>query len=153
MFASTLLLAALPLLASASPITSRAGGPTAIPIPANCTVINPLPHASCGTGNVNGWQPQVATDNFIFSAYFGGTGSAASQADFCFQQCHGYLNCVSAVLAQNVPTPKGYYGSEGGELSTACLFYDIYLNPNDFVPAPEGQWLNATAASIYCPAE
>ena len=64
------------------------------------------------------------------------------------QQCYGYGNigeCKSSFIGYNVPS------TSGGELETACLLYSQNLDPNDFVKALAGQYVNATAASIYCP--
>lgn len=151
-----LLAALLPLLTAATPIKARAGGPAFVPIPANCTVINPLPHASCGTANVNGFMPAAnfSSSNLIYSSYFDGFLSQSAQADDCLEQCNGYGDpgeCKSALVAYNVPTPKGYYGTAGGVLETACLLYGAYFTPNDFVTAPAGQYVNETAGNIYCP--
>lgn len=74
-------------------------------------------------------------------------------AEQCLQQCYGYGNhveCKTAYWAENVVVPKGYYGSEGGYLATACLMFDRVLGVQDFVAAPEGQGTGAFAASIQC---
>ena len=157
MHKSLFLTSLLPLLASASPLVEkRAGGPVALPIPANCTTINPMPHANCGTANTNGYMvnSDFTTASLLYSAYFEQNLSPSAQAEQCFEQCNGYGNpgqCKSALLAYQVPTPKGYYGTPGGVLEIACLMYTDYLDPNQFVAAPEGQYLNATAVNIYCP--
>ncbi|KAF1818955.1 uncharacterized protein K489DRAFT_413395 [Dissoconium aciculare CBS 342.82] len=155
-----IILAVLPVLAvvAGSPlIQERAGGPEAIPIPANCTTINPLPHASCGVGNVSGYRvsDEFSKANAGYYAYYGATGSVAEASDFCFKQTYGYGSrgtYKAAVFAYNAPTPKGYFGSKGGELTNACLMYKKPLTPLDFVKAEDGQFTNATAISIYCPA-
>jgi len=152
----TLLIAtSLASLAWATPIDKRAGGPAATPIPATCTVINPLPRGNCGIGNVNGYEPSTnfTIANSLYQSYFDGFLSVADQWTQCSEQCYGYGTpgtCKSAILAYNVPTPKGYYGTSGGDLETACLLYSAYLTPNDFVKAPEGQYTDATAGSIFC---
>ncbi|KAK4544136.1 hypothetical protein LTR36_004634 [Oleoguttula mirabilis] len=150
-----LLASVLPLLAAASPIQPRAGGPIAEPIPSNCTLINPLPHASCGNATTSGYMPtsNFTATNLVYSAYFEGFLSQPAQATECMQQCYGFGDkgdCKSALLGYRIPTPKGYYGTVGGDLETACLLYGAYLNPNVFVPAPSGQYVNATAQNIYC---
>ena len=83
-----LLTSLVALLATASPLVERAGGPIAKPIPAKCTVIDPLPHASCGVANVNGWMPEsnFVKQNLIYQAYYEGLGSEADQAKVCKQQ-------------------------------------------------------------------
>lgn len=145
----------LALLTVATPIDKRAGGPAATPIPSTCTVINPLPKASCGTGNVNGYMPSsnFTAANSLYQAYFSSSLSVSDQWTQCSEQCYGYGTpgtCKSALLAYNVPTPEGYYGTAGGDLETACLLYSAYLSPNDFVRAPAGQYMNATAGDIFC---
>ena len=147
----------LPLLATASPLVERAGGPVAKPIPAQCTVINPLPHANCGTANVNGYKPSPAfvKASLLYQAYFEATGTPTDQAKFCKQQCYGYGTpgeCKSSFVGYSVPVPKGYLGGAGDQLETGCLLFSDYLDPNSFVQAPAGQYLTATAANIYCPA-
>ena len=70
------------------------------------------------------------------------------------QQCYGYGNtgdCKASFLGYRIPTPKGYLGTAGGELETGCLLFSAYLDPNTFVKAAAGQYVNATAANIYCP--
>ena len=150
------ILSLLPLLSMASPLVSRAGGPAAKPIPATCTVINPLPHAACGTSNVNGYKPSPSfvEANLLYQAYFDTGLSQAADAKQCKQQCYGFGTtgqCKSSFVGYQVPTPKGWLGTAGGALETACLLFTEYLTPLDFVPAAEGRYLNATAASIYCP--
>lgn len=155
LFTTLLTSAALPLLAMASPIVKRAGGPAFVPLAANCTVVNPLPHAShqCGNGTVNGWMPSNATlKNQIYEFYL-------EQPDFetinarwagCLEQCNGLDGCKSALLAYNAPTPNGYYGTAGGALDVGCLMFNVSLTPNDFVPATTGNYVNETAGNIYC---
>lgn len=146
----------LSLLAAASPLVARAGGPTSDPIPATCTVINPLPHAACGTSNINGYKPRPAfvKANLLYQAYYTTGLSQAEDAKQCKQQCYGYGTtgeCKSSFVGYQVPTPKGWLGTEGGALETGCLLFKEYLTPLDFVVAAEGRYLNATATSIYCP--
>jgi hypothetical protein len=153
----TLLATLLPLLAAASPLVERAGGPTSEPIPATCTVINSLPQAACGTSNVNGYKPDLAfvKANLVYQAYFDSGLSQADDAKQCEEQCYGFGTagtCKSSFVGYQIPTPKGYMGTAGGQLETGCLLFKEYLTPLDFVLAPiEGRYLNATAASIYCP--
>ena len=49
-----------------------------------------------------------------------------------------------------MPVPKGYYGSPGGQLETACLFFARTLTDEDFTTAPEGQASNAFAWGLEC---
>ena len=59
---------------------------------------------------------------------------------------------MAALLAQQVPTPKGYYGGAGGDLMTACLFFNRTVGAEgDWVKAPEGQYLRERVANIECP--
>ena len=156
MFFSTLIgPVALAMLAMASPIKLRAGAPGYTPILSNCTLTNPLPHASefCGNGTVGGWKPSAAALNNTAYAFY------LEQPDFlpyatryeqCLEQCNSLSTCKSVVFANNVPTPKGYYGSAGGDPDLGCVMFQSYLTPKDFVPAANGTWVNATAANIYC---
>ncbi|KAK0940317.1 hypothetical protein LTR29_008056 [Friedmanniomyces endolithicus] len=150
----------LPLLAAPIPLTPRAGGPAFVPIPANCTITNPLPPAKCGNtgvGTINGYMPALnfTVSHLIYGAYFDAPYNQTFQSKLCLEQCNGYgypNSCKSALLAYQVPIPKGYYGSPGNETSpTACLLFDAYLDPNLFVAAPDGKYVNETAGSIYCP--
>lgn len=158
MHSSTILAAVLPALALASPIKPRAGGPAFVPIPANCTVVNPLPHASdyCGHGTVSGWMPSTnfTSLNQIYEFYLEApTGETVDQQwEGCLEQCNGLDGCVSAFLAYNDPTPAGYYGTPGGVLEIGCQMFSTYLTPLDFTPAPAGQYVSETAGNIYCPA-
>ncbi|KAK5138430.1 hypothetical protein LTR08_000016 [Meristemomyces frigidus] len=145
-----------PLLASASPLTTRAGGPSIVPIPTNCTLTNPFPHASCSNTTANGYMPSsnFTSTHLAYSAYFEGSSSPSAQATQCIQQCYGLGPsgaCKSAMLGYQIPTPPGLFGTAGGVLETACLMFDTYLDPHIFVAAPRGQYLNATAKNIYCP--
>lgn len=152
---NTVLATLLPLLVIASPVAKRAGGPTAEPIPSNCTVINPLPHAACGTANVNGWMPDpnFTNQSLLYESYFDSFLSQAEQAKQCRQQCYGYGEgeCRTSFVGYQIPVPEGYMGSSGGQLETGCLLFSNYMDPNVFVKASKGQYLNATATNIYCP--
>jgi len=158
MLFTSILVTLLPLLASATaaPLQSRAGGPAYIPIPDNCTIINPLPHASkhYGNGTVNGYQPsQNLLKSQIYSTYLSEPDyeTLGDRWEGCLEQCNGFAGCKTALLAYNVPTPKGYYYTAGGVPSVACLFFNRTATPNDFVAATKGQYVNETAANIYCP--
>ena len=80
-----LLSSLLSLLATASPLVQRAGGPIAKPIPKACTVINPLPHATCGIANVDGYKLDLTftKHNLLYQAYFEGFLSPQDQAKQC----------------------------------------------------------------------
>ena len=149
MRASTLILPALLSLASALPTTtllSRAGGPAILPLPSTCTVSHPL------TGPPS-FLPAPATTP-LYSAYYPSfTSNTTQMAQQCVQQCYGYgthVECKTADWAENVVVPKGYYGTEGGYLATACLLFDKVLGEGDFVAAPEGQGTGAIAAVVQC---
>ena len=65
----------LPLLAATTPINRRAGAPNIVPVPDNCTVINPLPHAICGDAGVDSVSGLMPNTNFtathlIWSYYY-----------------------------------------------------------------------------------
>lgn len=148
------LLGLLPLLVFAMPTTNlrAAGGPIAKPIPSKCTVINPLPRSNCSIASLNGWKPRSNLTT-LYGTYFDLLTPAKELWQRCSEQCYGYGDkgeCKSAFLAENVATPKGYHGSAGGQLATACLMLHQHLTPNDFEKAADGQYLNATAGSIYC---
>ncbi|RMY81806.1 hypothetical protein D0864_08207 [Hortaea werneckii] len=136
-----------PLSTTATPIAPRAGGPTFSPIPKNCTITNQLPTTNTNTSShlpSSGWKlPANFTDTHeLYSSYFSQPFyTPAEQALHCQQQCYGFGErgtCKAVLLGYNVPTPKGYYGTEGGELATACLLYDVFLEEGMFVPAPKG---------------
>jgi len=149
--------AALVTVAVASPLKLRAGGPTFKPIPADCTIVNPLPHASqtCGNGTVSGSMPSQAylDANSVYSFYLEQPDyeSVNARWEGCLEQCNGFSGCTTAMLAYNVPTPEGYYGTAGGVPSVSCIFFNRTATPNDFVAALQGQYVNATAANVYCP--
>lgn len=157
MLFTTILASSLSALAMASPLTRRAGGPAYVPIPSDCTVLNPMPKqpATCGNGTVDGMMPSAkfVAASQIYSFYLG-------QPDFetintrwegCLEQCNGLEGCVTAFLGYSVPTPAGYYGTAGGVPSVGCLMFNTTLTPLDFVAAPAEQYVNATAGNIYCP--
>ncbi|KAF2035060.1 hypothetical protein EK21DRAFT_54847 [Setomelanomma holmii] len=137
-------------LGVASCISRRAGGPAIVPIPANCSVTNPLlasPSAS--------YAPGPSTDGALFyNVYYPSyTTNSSAMAEQCLQQCYGYgdhVECKAAFWAENLVVPAGYYETPGGQLSTGCLFFNRTLVSSDFVLAPEGQAINAFAGNIAC---
>lgn len=140
---TTILLSTLAALASAFPLRKRAGGPAIVSIPTDCPQTNPLPAG-------NGLMPTPAT---LYQAYYTDSRPAAEVAQQCFDQCYGYGNpgsCKAAVLAYNVPTPAGYYGTAGGVLETSCMLFADYLQESDFAAAPGGQYTSENATNIYC---
>jgi hypothetical protein len=158
LFSTTLAAVALPLLATASPIelARRAGGPAIVPLADNCTLINPLPHASQHPGNasISGYQPSTLfTTSQIYSWYIPQPDFLSQEARWsnCIQQCNGYTGCESAFMAYNAPLPKGWLGLPGGELEVGCFMFNRTLTPLDFVVAEKGNYVNATAGNIYCP--
>lgn len=142
-----LLASILPLTAFSSPLPSiQAGGPSIIPIPSSCNVTNPLPYS-------DGYMPSAnfTSANVVYSAYYDSPGEPSAVAQQCFEQCHGLSGCKSAFSGYQIPTPKGYYGTAGGELEIGCIMFGTFMAPGDFVPAPEGQYQNSSAANISCP--
>ncbi|USP74665.1 uncharacterized protein yc1106_01939 [Curvularia clavata] len=126
----------------------RAGGPAIVPIPSTCTVTQPV-------AATPSFLPAPATTAAtLYSAYYPSFSSNKTQmAQQCLQQCYGYgthTECKTAYWAENVVIPKGYYGTEGGGLATACLMFDRELGQEDFVLAPEGQGTGAWAGVIEC---
>lgn len=158
LFSTVLTAVALPLLAAASPIEldRRAGGPAIVPLASNCTLINPLPHASQHPGNasISGYQPSsLFSSSQIYSWYIPQPDFISQEARWsnCIQQCNGLSGCVSAFMAYNAPLPKGWLGLPGGELEVGCFMFNTTLTPLDFVAAEKGNYVNATAGNIYCP--
>ena len=150
---TTIFVAALYSLASALPTSNnipRAGGPAITPIPSNCTVTDPMPNG-CSTSYL---PASAAHDDILYSSYYPSFSSNKTEmARQCLQQCYGYgyhVECKTAYWAENVVVPKGYYGTEGGQLSTACLMFNRTLTSEDFVPAPEGQGTGSFAGNIAC---
>ncbi|KAI5202354.1 hypothetical protein E4T39_04765 [Aureobasidium subglaciale] len=158
LFSTIIAAVALPLLAAASPIEleRRAGGPAIVPLAANCTLMNPLPHASQHPGNasISGYTPSSSfSSSKIFSWYIPQPDFISQEARWsnCIQQCNGLTGCVSAYMAYNAPLPKGWLGLPGGELEVGCFMFNRTLTPLDFEVAQSGQYVNATAGNIYCP--
>ena len=155
-FAAISIIALFAAATTSAPLKPRAGGPAFIPIPSNCTIINPLPQAACGASKITGWQVSETfnASHHLYAEYFEGFLSRPAQTKQCLEQCYGYGNrgdCKSALLANNVPTPPGYFGTAGGVLEAACLMFDAYLDPDSFSKAPGGQYVAEAAGSIYCP--
>lgn len=137
----------LPLTTLANPLpTVVAGGPAIIPIPSSCTIYNPLRY-------LDGYMPSpdFKDANLAYNAYFDTEREPSAVALQCFQQCHGLSGCKSAFYGTRIPTPEGYYDSPGGYLTNGCIMFTEYLAPRDFVPAPQGQYCNISAANIFCP--
>ncbi len=149
MYATTVVLAAISTIASAWPtVQIRAGGPAIDPIPDNCTVTHPAP----STPN---FRPTASTlDDLLYQAYYE-PAVKSTAAQTCLEQCYGYgdhTECAGAYYAENVPVPKGYYGSDGNQMSPAgCLMFNRTLTADDFEPAPAGQAISAFTGDISCP--
>lgn len=148
--------ALLAQIARSTPLSPRQGAPTPSPIPPNCTVINAITNTTNANTTSNGYMPQpnFTAAHLVYSAYYTSPLTQFVLATQCMQQCYGYGHpgdCKSSLLAYQVPTPAGYYGTAGGVLETACLLFDTYLDPCSFEWAPHGQYVNETAVSIYCP--
>lgn len=159
MLSATLLSALLvsTSLALSIPHAIRAGGPGFVPIPANCSVPNPLPPTSSGPAtnySTNSLSPSPAVVNAsqIYSYFLPlpDYESMHQRWEGCLEQCNGLDGCVAAFMADLVPTPEGYYGTPGGVLERACLMFDRALTECDFVTVQEG-YVNATAGNIECP--
>lgn len=155
MLTSTILVVALPALASAIPlltnIVPRAGGPIAKPIPSTCTVTDPIPSLTPGQGAL----PLPSTNNaLLYSAYYPSPSENKTEmAEQCFQQCYGYgdsTECKTAFWAENVVVPAGYYGGPGGYNMTACLFYNETLTTEEFDITDGSQGTTPAAADIQC---
>lgn len=146
----------LPLLAAATPIKPRAGGPTLKPIPPTCTLTNPLPHSNCTlTTIINGLKPNsnFTAAHTLYSAYFDLPTPTEELWEQCSQQCYGYGDggeCKSAVLAHEVPVPERYYGGDARKLMIACLLFDEFLAASEFEEAVEGQWVDIRAGNLRC---
>lgn len=146
------------VLSTSSPVPSlqtRAGGPLAKPIPAECSVTNPLAdrRSDC-------WQPKVSTrPNQIYAYYLPmSTFEYRNRTDIwtqCLEQCYGYGytgDCKAAFMAENVPSAP-VYTAPGGDPSIACLMYNRPLTRGDFGrPTARGQYVNAEVGDISCPA-
>lgn len=155
---STVLLLAASMLSfsNALPVTTptvRAGGPAAVPIPSNCTVTNLVP--TLGQMRNQTYIPASSANNdILYSAYYPSYSSNTTRMSLhCLQQCHGYGGgdqCKTAFWAEEMVVPEGYYGSPGGQLETACLFFNRTLEESDFAIAPKGQASNAVAWSVVC---
>jgi hypothetical protein len=142
----------------ASPITIRAGAgdPTAKPIPSTCNIINPLPYLNCSiTTTTSGYKPAstFSSNHTLYESHFDLPTPAEQLWEQCSRQCYGHVDdgeCKSAMLAYDVPTPKGYYDGSGGELMIACLMFDRLLAADDIEAAPKGQWLDVRAGNLHC---
>ncbi|KAH8706135.1 hypothetical protein GQ44DRAFT_777799 [Phaeosphaeriaceae sp. PMI808] len=138
------------LPATASNINSRAGGPAIVPIPSTCSVTNPLPASSSSS-----FIPAPFMANaLLYSAYYPSfSTNTTAMAEQCLQQCYGYgyhVECNAAFWAENLIVPSGYFGTEGGQPATGCLFFNKTLSISDFINAPEGQATDAFARNIVC---
>jgi hypothetical protein len=144
-------LVTLTLALPSSTLSKRAGGPAISPIPSSCTISHPLPTATADETYI----PAPSTSGvLIYSAYYPSPSTnKTALALQCLQQCYGYGykgDCVASYWAENVPTPSGYYGTAGGYLETACLYYSRELTETDFVVAPKGQATTPSAGNISC---
>jgi hypothetical protein len=130
-----------------------AGGPAVTPIPSNCTITNLAP--TLGQMRNESYVPTASAGNdILYSAYYPPPSvNTTTMSMQCLEQCHGYgdgSQCKTAFWAEKMPVPKGYYGTPGGQLETACLFFTRALGDDDFMAAPEGEASNAFAWSLQC---
>lgn len=153
---TTTLLTTFATLTSALPatLTRRAGGPAIKPIPSTCTLSDPYPQ-STSTSAPPSFLPAAAAKSVeLYAMYYPSPSTNTTQmAEQCLQQCYGYgtsTECHAAFWAENVAVPAGYYGSPGGNLETACIFYTRALTEADLEVAPEGQGTEAYARNIAC---
>lgn len=148
MLTSAILVAAYSTLAAAIPtsnkVISRAGGPSIIDIPSNCTITGVLPCLESGQGAL---PIESTIDALFYSAFYPSpSDNITALAEQCLKQCYGYgdhTECKTMYWAENVVT-------EYGDLNTACLFYNRTLTEEDFVIAPEGEGSTPFAAGIEC---
>ncbi|KAF2636887.1 hypothetical protein P280DRAFT_472760 [Massarina eburnea CBS 473.64] len=131
----------------------RAGGPSILPIPSNCTITNP----STAADTPSAFLPVASTSSArLYSAYYPSfTTNKTQMSAQCLQQCYGYGNhtqCKASFWAENVKVPPGYHDSPGGQLMTSCLLYNRTLTANDFESAPEGEGTDAYTRNLECPA-
>ncbi|KAF2442827.1 hypothetical protein P171DRAFT_433222 [Karstenula rhodostoma CBS 690.94] len=154
MLLSTTIFTAFATLTSARPTTlsERAGGPAIKPIPDTCTLSNPYGQTAAAPSD---FIPAPSTKSVeLYAAYYPSPSSNTTQmAQQCLQQCYGYgtsTECKGAYWAEHVVVPSGYYGGEGGQLETACVFYTRPLTVADFQEASEGQGTSAYARNIAC---
>lgn len=149
----------LAVLTSSTPLHPRAGGPTSTPIPSNCSQTNPLPRGKHHSHSVSGYKPDpdFSSLNLLYESYFDEPSRTDDQlAKQCFEQCYGYDDkneCISALSGKDIPVPKGYYGSPGGQLMTGCLLFKEYLNPGVFVESEKGTWVDMRGVDLSCPEE
>ncbi|KAJ4292048.1 hypothetical protein N0V90_009947 [Kalmusia sp. IMI 367209] len=154
MLVSTTLFTAFAALTSALPttLTQRAGGPAVKPIPDTCTLNNPYEQS---TSAPTDFLPAASAKSIeLYAAYYPSPTTNTTQLQQqCLEQCYGFgtsTECKGAFWAENVPVPAGYYGSPGGQLETACVFYTRALVETDLVAAPQGQGTSAYARNIAC---
>ncbi|KAF2623619.1 hypothetical protein BU25DRAFT_414086 [Macroventuria anomochaeta] len=155
---STVLLLAANILLCANALSTPtpkvlAGGPSAVPIPSNCTVTNLT--LTLGQMRNESYLPTAdAKNDILYSTYYPSPSTNITTMSLqCLQQCHGYgdgSQCKTAFWAEKMPVPEGYCGSSGGQLETACLFFTRVLEDQDFMLAPEGQAPEAFAWSLQC---
>lgn len=154
MLLSTTLFAALATLTSALPssLTKRAGGPAVKPIPSTCKVSSAYEQSSSAPSD---FLPAASAKSAeLYAAYYPSfTTNTTQMSQQCLEQCYGFgtsTECKGSFWAENVPVPAGYYGSAGGQLETACVFYTRALTEDDMEAAPKGQGTSASARNIAC---
>jgi len=160
-----LTLLGLASLATSSPISKRAGGPSVTPIPSNCTISNPLLCTSANSCPPQSGSPVVPTAAAlqppieVYSYYLelDQPGTPDQLLQECLDQCYGFGStgeCLSVYHAYNYPAPP-LYGSPGGQLSIACIMFGQKVTTDDFEVVPEDEQANYTQVAvrtINCPA-
>jgi hypothetical protein len=129
----------------------RAGGPAFTPIPSTCPVYTVLPVPLSSSPPHYAPLASVDASNQVYAAYYEPASSNDTSVYIgCLEQCNGLSGCKAAYIAWDVPTPKGYYGTPGGDLMTACLMYNRTLVVADFEVAGSGTHRDARMGNLSC---
>lgn len=157
---------------SATPLDRRAGAPIPQPIPANCTIVDPVLCISaeyCDPISSEPYRPTNATltpaldGPFLYGYYLQPdsfqvtSGNASSLLETCLETCYGYGyigSCLGVYQAYNYPAPP-MFGGPGGNPTVACLLFNKALTTTDFELVPEdqrGNWTDPASGNIVCPA-
>ncbi|KAI9706947.1 MAG: hypothetical protein M1820_004533 [Bogoriella megaspora] len=158
-FYLSLLLPGMLAFSSPTPVDKRAGAPVRSPIPASCTVSDPLPSTAevpaGATPTASSLKPSddFYNEHILYSYYLSAPppdSNASSLVTDCQETCYSYGNhteCQAAWFAYYVQAPP----DQGGQVSNyACLNFDAPLEESDSEDAAAGRWINGTVANIAC---
>ncbi|MCJ1447422.1 MAG: hypothetical protein MMC23_007933 [Stictis urceolatum] len=131
-------------------LVERAGGPPAVPIPANCSINSIHPSIQSDSFALT---PDFQKANEVYAYYLQEPTASVSwnesaRIQQCLEQCYGIgTGCTSILWAHDVTYTA--YGVQGTGI--ACLFMHTSISQDELSPVTNGSYTKAQALDIDCP--